>query len=165
MVEVTLAFFAGFLLNWYALAILCILGSVFESIGAHSLSVFVGLVAMVSAYFFFGIATSSLLLYVMAYFAIGLLWSFWRYKRYADKVVEMCKSISDNQRRLRIEELAPSTMVDKIATWVIIWPFSMVENVLGDVFVVVQTTVSKFFKGVYARIYESAIARVKYDSE
>ncbi len=165
MIEVTLAFLAGYLLNWYALIILLIIGSTFESHGSHGWAVFVGLVAMTSAYFFFNIATSSLLLYGIAYLVAGFVWSFWRYKRHADKVVDSCKAMSDSYKKREMELLAPNKMLDKITTWVVIWPFSMLENVLGDVFSLVQTAISKFFKGVYNRIYASAVAQVTYDNE
>jgi len=36
----------------------------------------------------------------------------------------------------------------------------MVENVLGDIIKLIQTFITKFFKGIYSRIYDAAVGKL-----
>lgn len=160
MIETTLAFLAGWLLSWPALIIMLILGSVFEANESHGWAIFIGLVAAVSAYFFFAIPFTVLLMYSVGYFVVGFVWSYWRYKRHADQVVDEYKSRDKAARDNAIHYLHPTKMLDKITTWVIVWPFSMFESVLGDIVQLVQIAITKFFKGIYTRIFNNAVSQL-----
>ena len=155
-----MAFVLGWALSWPGLIALLVLGTIFEANEAHGWAMFVGVVSAVVAYFFFAIPLMTLLVYGAGYLAVGFIWSFWRYKRYADKVVEEYSGRSLEARKLAVERLQPSRMLDKITTWVLIWPFSMVENVLGDFIKIVQTFITTFFKGIYNRIYQAAVGKI-----
>ena len=72
----------------------------------------------------------------------------------------MCKGKSKDSAGYAIEELKPSNMLGKLTTWALIWPFSMVENVLGDFIKIIQTFITKFFRGIYNRIYMSAVGKL-----
>ena len=160
MIDLAMAFVLGWALSWPGLIGLLILGTIFEANEAHGWAVFMGVVAAIVSYFFFAIPLMTLLVYGAGYLAVGFIWSFWRYKRHADKVVEMCEGKSRDARKYAIEELKPSNMLDKLTTWVLIWPFSMVENVLGDFIKIVQTFITTFFKGIYNRIYQAAVGKI-----
>lgn len=144
----------------YWIIILCILGTIFESNEAHGWSVFMGLAAAFVAYIMYSIPLSILAACIAAYFVIGFIWSFWRYKRHKDMIVEEYKDRSAGDRKSALQYLDPRRMLSQITTWVIIWPFSMVENVLGDIIKLVQTAISKFFKGIYTRIYLDAVNKL-----
>ncbi len=68
--------------------------------------------------------------------------------------------MSNNERKYQIERLKPSSVLDKLTTWVIVWPFSMIENVLGDFIKLVQTVITTYFKGIYNRIYNTAVGKI-----
>jgi hypothetical protein len=153
VIELVSAFILGWALSWPGLAALLVLGTIFEANEAHGLAMFTGVVSAVVAYFFFAIPLMTLLIYSAVYLVVGFVWSFWRYKRHKDNIVEEYKDRSLDARKLAVDRLQPSRMLDKITTWVLIWPFSMVENVLGDFIKIVQTFITKFFKGIYTRIY------------
>ena len=161
MIEASVAFLAGFLLTWPAFIVLVVLGILFEHNGARSWAVFTALVSMVVAYFFFNVSLVSLAAGSVAYIAIGLVWSYWRYKRHAEKVVEQNRDTSASNKERVLAQLHPKAMLGTITAWIMIWPFSMVENIVGDLINGIQLLVTKFFRGVYHRVYDSAVAALK----
>ena len=158
--EFLLGLATGYLLTWPGFIILLILGTIAESNDAHGIAAFFGIVAAVTAYFFFHIDPAIIAIYIGAYFVIGFGWSIWRYKRHALDVVEQEKRQSEYSRKLAIERLHPTKMLGTLTTWVFIWPFSMVENVSGDLIKLVQTTITKFLKSIYHRIYNNAVGQL-----
>ena len=158
--EAFIAFLAIWIWSWPALVFFLCVGTIFEANEAHGWAVFTGLIAAVLAYTMYAVPLAVLAGYAVAYLIIGFVWSFWRYKRHADKVVSECEGVSKNSRQYAIEQLKPARMLSKITTWVMIWPFSMVENVLGDFIKIIQTFITKFFKGIYNRIYDAAVGKI-----
>jgi hypothetical protein len=158
--ETVIAFLAGFLLNWWALGFLLFAGVLFEYNEAHGSAIFIGFVAAAVSYFFFDVALATIGLYSIAYFVIGVVWSFWRYKRHADKVVKesVVKDSYDRERALK--RLHPSEMLGKLTTWILVWPFSMIENLVGDIINVVQRTITTVLKNAYMAIYNSAAGKL-----
>lgn len=161
MIEAWL-FISAYAFSWPFLAILFLTGVVFEHTRCHGWAVFTGLVAMVVGYFYFDVSLKTILFWAIGYVLIGLVWSFWRYNVYVSDGVKAIKERlnSDNNYTLvqgRKDELLPSRNLDLITTWVLIWPFSAVECLLGDVITFIQTLVTKVFRQVYSRIYSSHI--------
>lgn len=149
-------FFAGWLLTWPALIGLIILGVIFEHNEAHNASAFTLLVAAAVSYFFFSVSLTTIAIGAVGYVVIGLFWSFWRYKRHAQKVVEKNQHESEGVKKYALEALHPSAMLGTITYWVMVWPFSFISSVSSDLINLVQTLITKFFRGVYHRIYNSA---------
>lgn len=151
----------AYLLTWPAFVVLCLLGILFEHNGRRGWAVFTGLVTLAVSYFFFAVPLTVLAYYVGAYAVAGLVWSFWRYGRYVKASVERIKAdsyIKDTEYARYAAELAPSKNVDTITAWVIIWPFSVVENLTGDIISVAQYMVTNAFKSVYNSIYNRMVS-------
>ena len=161
MIDLALAFILGWALSWPGLIGLLILGTIFEANEAHGWAMFMGVVSAVVAYFFFAIPLMTLLVYAACYLAVGFIWSFWRYKRHAQKVVANNKDALSHEKERALRNLHPRVMLSTITAWIVIWPFSMAENLVGDIINFVQELVTKFFRGVYHRIYDSAVAALK----
>lgn len=120
----------------------------------------------IAGYFFFDLDLMSIVLWVVAYFIFGFAWSIWRYYRYVSAAVEKIQN-DCNHVDLCLKGIAwyePNRMLGTLTTWVLIWPFSMAENVLGDVVKLVKTVISTFFRGVYHKIYENAVNEIKESS-
>lgn len=98
--------------------------------------------------------------YAVGYIVVGLLWSFWRYKRYLVDAVASIKasSASDDMKQHRAEQLHPVRNLDTITAWILIWPFSFISSVTGDLIDGIQMLVKKVFRGVYHKMYLSATA-------
>jgi hypothetical protein len=158
--EVIFAFFAGWLFTWPALAILIVLGIIFEANDGHKMAVFLGLAAAVAAYFYFGLAPLQMVWLTLAYLGVGFIWSFYRYKRHCDKMVKLHVSADFVTRERVVHQLTPSNMLSKITMWVTIWPFSAVENIAGDLINFLQSFITRFFRGIYNRIFDNASAEL-----
>ena len=161
MVTGIMAFFGAYLLTWPALIVLFFLGVLFEHNNHRGFAVFIGLISIAISYFVFDVPLKIIAAYAAGYLVIGLLWSFWRYKRFVEMALSRIKASgkSDAYMKAAVENLAPSNQLLTITAWIIIWPFSAVENVVGDVLNMIQTLVTKFFKGVYNKIYTSLVAQ------
>lgn len=161
MIEAALGFIVGYMVSWPALVVLLLLGVIFEHNEAHGWAVFTALVTMAVSYFFFGIPLLTVLAYGAGYVVVGLIWSFYRYKRHAGDMVEKYKNADSSTKNSVIRDLHPKAMLGTITSWIIIWPFSMIENVVGDLITGIQTLVQKVFRGIYHRIYDSAVKQLK----
>lgn len=150
---------SAYLLTWPAFIGLLILGIFFEHAGARGWAVFTGIVTMLVSYFFFDVGLETIAYCAIAYVAVGVVWSFWRYKVFVDESVAKIKEsgASGHRKGLMIETIAPHRNLDTITAWIIIWPFSAVENILGDIITMVQALVSDVFKGVYHKIYTNRV--------
>ena len=145
-----------FLLGFFGcLGILC------EHNEAHGWSIFLLLLAAGIAYLHFSLSLSTLGIWSALYIIIGVLWSFWRYKRYAEKEIEEVKARDIHYKNIVIEKLHPKEMLGTITSWIIVWPFSMIENVIGDIIDAIKLLVTRVFRAIYYKIYESAIAQLK----
>lgn len=151
----------AWMLSWPALLLLLSIGIVAEFNGGSGFAVLVGIISAIVAYFFFEVTLTALLAFTGVYFVVGFIWSFWRYKRHCDAIIEDANTQSSARAtEYAVERLKPSNMVDKIVAWVLIWPFSMVEKLTSDLVAIVKEFVSNFFKSIYAKIYQSAVGKI-----
>jgi hypothetical protein len=163
MFETIVAFLAGFLLTWPALIALFCIGVGFEYAEWRGFAVFTALITALTSYFYFHVPFLDILVYAAGYLVIGLLWSFWRYKRYVDKKIKDWREVrkgAGGGKDYIIEKLKPSNMWPTITAWVFVWPFSAVENLVGDIIDIGVRVVKQVFRGVYNRIYLSAIKSI-----
>lgn len=156
MIESIWLFFAAYLLTWPALVIVLLFGIAFEHTGNRKSAVFAGLVAMAISYFYFSIPLSTIWGYLVAYFVVGVVWSFWRYRLFIGSMVKSLgarKWKSQAEKDNAINQLLPSNNLERITSWIIVWPFSVIESALGDIITLIQGLVTKVFKGVYYKIF------------
>lgn len=154
---------SAYLVTWPFLAVLFLAGVFFEHTRCHGWAVFMGILAAVVSYFYLDVPFTTILEWAVGYLAIGVVWSFWRYNSH---VSESVKALNESNTvgvylREKVEALAPGKNLDLITTWIIIWPFSAVENILGDILTFIQTLVTKVFRSVYAKIYSAHLAALK----
>lgn len=127
-------------------------------------AVFTGIVSGVIAFFMFDLTIIQISIFAALYFVAGIVWSFWRYKRYAENMVDIFNletSPSDFDRKRLVERLKIENMAGRITGWILSWPFSMIENVVGDVIRLVRNLVTDTLKGVYNSILASATKNLK----
>lgn len=153
----------GFIAGWAVLilGVLFLFGILSEHNESSGWAVFWFLLAAGVAYIAFNISLMMLAVGSVAYVAIGLFWSFWRYKRYVSKKVAEYKERDAREREHILRKLHPKEMLGTITAWIVVWPFSMVGNLVGDLIDFIQSLVTKFFRGVYFKIYDSAVAALK----
>jgi hypothetical protein len=154
----------AYILTWPFLIGLFVFGIWFEHSESTGWAVFTAIIASIVAYFYFKVPLLNLLYYALGYSVVGVLWSFYRYKRFVRDGVEKInadKDLSESSRKLHIKYLHPGENLDKITAWVIVWPFSFIDNFVGDVINFVENLVKTYFKAVYTRIWESAIKEIQ----
>lgn len=148
----------GYFLTWPALVLVILVGFMMEYLECRKLAVAFGLLAMSIAKFYFDIPLSVIGITAVIYIAIGVFWSFWRYRAYVFINVEMVKSLDEKYRSRRVAELHPTKNLDRITAWIIVWPFSLIEHLIGDLIDAARALVTRVFKGVYYKIYTSLTA-------
>ena len=161
MIETTVAFLAGFMLSWPALITLLVIGVFCEHYAARGFAVFTALITMVVAYFFFNIPMVTLAIYSVVYVVVGIVWSFYRYRRFVINEVASLKDITSERRIHELGKLHPKNMLNTITAWILIWPFSILENIIGDIIDGIQHLVKNVLHNVYIKIYNSAVEKLK----
>jgi hypothetical protein len=158
MIEPVLAFLAGWLLSWPSLFVLFGLGVLFEHADWRGTSLLLTLITAVSAFFFFDVTLIDLAFIAVGYLVIGVLWSFWRYRRYVRKEVELIKqgNHSPDVQGIKLSYLVPSNNTEIIVGWIMVWPFSAIGSIVGDLIDLVTELVTTTFRKIYASIYNAA---------
>jgi hypothetical protein len=133
----------------------------FEHNAARGWAVFTALVVLAVSYFFFNVSLLALAAYAAGYIVVGLVWSWYRYKRHAASVVAEHRDSTASQKERALAALHPKAMLSTITAWIMVWPFSLVENFVGDIINAIQLLVTKFFRGVYHSIYDAAVSALK----
>jgi len=125
------------------------------------MAVFTALVSATVAYFFFAVPFWDLMIYAGGYLVAGITWSVWRYKRALNKMVAENKDESEDNKGRALERLHPRYMWPTIIAWIFVWPFSFVENIVGDIITTVSTAIKKVFHGAYQRMFDAAASQLK----
>ena len=155
MIDAILGFITAWCIGWPALTLFCVFGIWCEHGESRGFAVFWALLAAGTAFAYFDVPLVDIAVYAVAYLIAGVVWSFYRYKRFIVAKVETLREM--NYRLESISQYHPTKMLDTITAWIIIWPFSLLDNLCGDIINGIETLVKKVFKGVYNRIYENAI--------
>lgn len=153
---------ALFFLTWYGIGALFLLS--FFLINAASFVSFVLVAA--SGYLLYTKVGQELSIWLVAgtvfgYFAIGAVWSFFRYKRFLTERIAYFVKRNGHVDNMDLNSMKPSENKYDIFIWISVWPVSMAENLIEDI----TDYVMKLFSGVYQRLYDTATQDVprKYD--
>jgi hypothetical protein len=147
---------------WILLPALVLLAIFLEHHSRHGWVLFFGLCILGISHFYFAIPIITLLLYSAGYIPVGILWSFWRYKRHTTTMVDRINKMDPGHyRQEAIRKLHPMEMIGTLVTWIMIWPFSVIENLIKDILSAIESLVTRVFRGVYHRIYEKALSQIK----
>ena len=158
------AFCLGFLLNWPALLILLVLASWFEYADMHGMATFVAIITIAIATMYFHLTLMHFLALSGIYIAVGFVWSIWRYKRALDRAVEQVAKGAYHSKE-ELKDLHPVKAAGTIAVWVLIWPISLLESSLRDIFDGIQSLIKGVFKKIYAKLYGNALQKANVKDE
>jgi hypothetical protein len=127
---------------------------------------------------YFKLGVDATLVVAGVYLVIGLIWSFYRYKRYVKTEIQQIvgsdefiayqkneKAYGWNRTRQQeaIDNLHPSKKLNLITDWIVFWPLSLINNFCSDFIDVIQTVVKKFFKSVYVKIFNDATKDIHFN--
>jgi hypothetical protein len=135
------------------------------------------LVASALAFHIFSLDLKTFLMYLVAYIPVGVGWSFYRWKRFCNKEVDeynerkadhgheqggsQLAEWEDRNFRSLENKLAPSNNITRLVQWIIVWPFSVIDNVLGDIYDMIVQLVKKHLINLYTKISSNALSKVQ----
>jgi hypothetical protein len=158
MITTLIAFITGYMLSWYGLGGLFFVGILFEYCNLSGWAVFTGILTALTAYLFFSIPILNILVGTGVYLVVGILWSFWRYKRFITNKVKNLITTSS------IKDYHPNKMISTITYWILIWPFSIAENICGDLIKLIESFVKNALTSIFMKIYNSATSQLNLKS-
>ena len=155
-------FLATYLITLPTLLIVLSLGIIFEAYDSN-MSVFLGICAATIAYFMYDISLQYMLIYASAYLVLGIFWSTWRYKRHVDMIVDHVNEMKliGGSRERELTSIELKNMVGRIVSWIVIWPFSMAENMTRDIVRLIRDLVTNVLKSVYNDILTNGKKNLK----
>lgn len=172
MIETALAWLIAIALTPYTIGALLTLAWFCER-GEHYITeIFVMATLATIAYFMIGESVPANYVWysLAAYVPVGLVWSMYRWKRYVDKKVDWYnyqvsnggysdRAYIDLKDRLG-QDIDVKEQVSRVTGWVLAWPISVLDNVLGDLVETVKRLITVYFRSVYDRIADNASKRI-----
>ncbi len=174
-----LEFIVSLLLAPITVYALMVIALICEYNERHGWTVILTGVLMYIAYATFQLTLPHLAMVLGGYVPVGFMWSFWRWKRHCDSVVEKTeekvkelnqvdysfntKILEGRIERCRSEaigSITPSKQMDRLVYWVLGWPFSFIEMVLRDFVNLIERTIRAIATQTYQRITAKATARI-----
>jgi len=160
-----MGFILAILFSWPFLVGIALMILVLEHNDATGWTLFTTIALGVLLYFAVPALTLATMgLIAAAWIPVGFVWSYYRWKRYCDTVVKLVRdgSIGPDTGKGRV---AIRSNITRITHWIIAWPFSFVESIVGDVIDMIHRAILRIAKSTYAKISDGAIADINRYSE
>jgi len=150
-----------YLVSVPALIVLCMLGIWAEHASNRKTALLIGLGTIYVTYKFIGADVRDIVWYIVGYAAIGMAWSVWRYRRFVsdevERIVSKWPEVDSHIRISALENLHPKNKTSELVSWILIWPFSFVENAIGDLINAVEVFVKTYARKLYESTYHSLV--------
>ncbi len=165
-----IGFITGYIVSWPVLAMSLLLIIVAEHNDESKFALFWAIVAASISYFYFNLAIADIAWYIGTYVVIGVGWSVWRYMRYvknyiAEEIESKSNQTSVDAIKERVmRQCSVSNMSGRVVSWIIIWPFSMVENLTKDIYDTLVAVVKNVLRKVYDTILTNMVSGITNDS-
>lgn len=162
MFETILAFIASILVSWWVIIPLVLLAIIMEANDSDGWSTFWFIPSMIGTYLLFKPSTDYLLFAAIAYFVIGVLWSFYRYKQFLNKKIAYYKRYSQPYNCPDLISChTPDREIDRLVAWILIWPVSTIAHLTGDIVDIVKSLITGVFSSAYKKIFKAALESSK----
>lgn len=163
MIEFFLAIFSTYVLTVWGITVLFILALLWEYNDWY-LSTIIGAVAIYLIAHYNGYVLSDFKWYhIFVYLVIGVVWSIWRYKNFVEESRKLLQIKIDDDvkkyptiRRPAAEVISDFKYnvgvynnVNKILSWIINWPISLIENSLKDIFDILRKVIQDYLRTIY----------------
>ena len=162
-------FILGVLLSPYFFGLLLLLMVIYEHKDAAEGVSFLLVVTLIVGYFIFKPSLFIIGVVVAAWIPIGLLWSIFRWKRHCNKLVNEYNArkpfkdahIEQMNRMTLDQDISVENNKSALIYWVLVWPVSLVESLVGDIIHMVSELVTKKFREIFEKISNSAKQKIK----
>lgn len=166
--EFLLGVVVGVMSSWWWLWALLFAILAFEHHEYEGWGIFGLILLVITFYIILDINTKYLIISSILYIPLGIAWSIYRWKRHCSSVMEDydidvklagCELDSYQKGRF-IDRLKASNNITKIVNWVIVWPFSLLDNLIGDIIDFVTQVIKKHLIGIYNKISAGNIEKI-----
>lgn len=144
---------------WPVLAILVLVSAVFDH---RESPVWESLTAALSIFVLFQLIDVSWLVFgivLVCYIPIGILWSYYRWRKQCNDIVRELTTKAQNKetitkfdKNIYNRKLDFDQNIKTMAFWILVWPFSMISNVIGDLYdalcILISTRLSNKFRAI-----------------
>lgn len=168
--EFIIGLITGYIITWPVLAMSLLLIIVAEHNDESKFALFWAIVAASISYFYFNLAIADIAWYIGTYVVIGVGWSVWRYMRYVKNYI--AEEIQTKSAHTSVEAIkervmcrcSVSNMAGRVVSWIIIWPFSMIENLTKDIYDTLIAVVKNVLRKVYDTILTNMVRGITDES-
>ena len=143
------------LLTPYAIIALALWAMLLESTSNREWAFIITAIATVAAYYTFEVNAEGVMWSLLAYLPIGIAWSVYRWKLQVNDAVKEFETADpghSNARRHARNKAQVDRYKGRLVYWAAMWPVSLAETFLGDVFRAVQHIVTEWFGSLYRSI-------------
>jgi len=144
-------------LAWYfitAIIVLILFASVFsndDEIGNETW-LFLGILGLMGWALWGKVTIGEAVLFTVYYLVIGSAWSIFNYARVIRKNMIIAKADGATAKNYSLKHFRDEIKNDRIARWVLYFPFSIFEYIIGDFFVNIIKKIVSMLGGTYNRI-------------
>lgn len=151
-----LEFILGMITAWWVIPLFCFIN--YFSIRAESTTwaIFFTILILFLVWFTYSIPLSYILGFIVLYIPIGIAWSIRRFNLYCNEKV---KNYSKNDYHDLIYYIKPSNNIDKIVSWIIVWPFSLIDTTIGNIIYELEKLVKEKLYKIYDNIYKKYLPK------
>jgi len=153
-------FILGLLLSWPIFLTLLFATLLFEHKEEEYWVIFLLLLTAIIAFFMFDVSWTNLGLAAVAWLPIGFVYSFMKWKRHCTVTVQRMRDGKINAKEAE-KGVAISNNGSKVAHWIIAWPFSLIDLIVGDIFDIIQGMCQGIFRRTYERVSAKALNEIK----
>lgn len=131
---------------------------------------FLLIVAAVVAYNIYHPSVKQILFCIPAYAIVGVIWSIWRFKRHVAAKLASFRQDCDSREKIYevknidtvLYSLHPKRNVSFLVYHIILWPFSIIANILQDIVHGLKAFVREYMVGLYRRVLRGQMVRMGF---
>lgn len=149
--------------TWPFLVGFLLIGVWGEYCGHHKFAAFTTILAGLAIWKMFDVDPQHTMYAAIAYIPIGMIWSVWRWKVYCKRTTQRTlQSLNDDwgvtSPKDLEEQLNITRNLDRLVSWVICWPISMIERAIGDLIHMIKIMITEWFGNVYKSIASNSVS-------
>ncbi len=166
-----------YLLTWPAFVVLVVISLILEWNNQHATSAFVVCVIGLVVWKLFSIPDTMMLWGAVAYFPLGMGWTVWRWRVHCKETVRKANEYEHTHTNAGVNSnnytpneythngvmhrVNPKNNADKLISWVIGWPASVIHRTLEDIVHMIRVVIAEWFGSVFERIATSAVSKLE----
>lgn len=162
-VSSVLLFCSMYIVTWVGFSVIFVLAILFEYNKSNTLVVMlnIALVYILVSLLNLTFTWVTILMLAVAYLIIGVIWSFWRYNTYITKKLYEISILDASSMIKEMEQtrLLPKNNLNLITHWIIVWPISVIDNIISDSIRLLKMLITDVLYNVYASMFNKELEK------